>query len=146
MDDDQVLKAFQKGIDSILEVVHSLSNEIDSLHSEMSLLRKENDAIHVKIAELEARLNKNSKNSSKPPSSDGYSKPPVNKTNNSRASSGKSTGGQDNHIGHTIAFSEEPTKVVKIGCPTDTCTCGCCLNEVNPTIQKREVFDIPVYQ
>lgn len=50
MDDDQVLKAFQKGIDSTLEVVHSLSNEIDSLHSEMSLLRKENDAVHVDSA------------------------------------------------------------------------------------------------
>lgn len=78
MDNAQVMKAFQEGIDSILNVVHLLSDNIESLNgeigclnSEVSLLKEENQAVHMKIAALESRLNKNSKNSSKPPSSDG---------------------------------------------------------------------------
>ena len=44
------------------------------------------------IQELEARLNKNSTNSSKPPDLDGYRKKSHN--NNSRKKSGKPSGGQ----------------------------------------------------
>lgn len=40
MDDAQVLKAFQEGIDSILNVVHSLSDNIESLNSEIGLLTR----------------------------------------------------------------------------------------------------------
>lgn len=46
----------------------------------------------ARIAELEKRLNKNSRNSSKPPSSDGLSKPP--RTLSLRENGKRTSGGQ----------------------------------------------------
>lgn len=51
------------------------------------------------ILELKEQLNKNSKNSSKPPSSDGLKKPAVNKNKSLRESSGKKQGAQEGHDG-----------------------------------------------
>lgn len=64
----------------------------------------------ARISELEARLNKNSQNSSKPPSSDGYKKPL--KNNNSRKNTGRKQGGQNGHTGKTIKMSETPNTIV----------------------------------
>jgi hypothetical protein len=57
-----------------------------------------------RIAELERRLNKNSSNSSKPPSSDG-----LNRSNSMRPkNSGRKPGGQPGHPGQTLQSSESP--------------------------------------
>lgn len=69
------------------------------------------EQLEAKGAEFEARLNKNSSNSSKPPSSDGYKKPF--KNNNSRKKSGKKTGGQKGHKGKTLKMSETPDHIFK---------------------------------
>src|SRR5665647_1377069 len=53
-----------------------------------------------KIHELEARLAKNSSNSSKPPGSDGLRKPI--KPTSERGKSGKKPGGQKGRIGKTL--------------------------------------------
>jgi transposase len=72
----------------------------------------------AKVAELEARLNMNSKNSSKPPSSDGLRKP-----KSLRESSGKPSGGQKGHEGTGLKLVGKPDKIVIhepnecIGCP-----------------------------
>jgi transposase len=64
-------------------------------------------ALAEKVAELEARLNMNSRNSSKPPSSDGY-----NKQKSLRASSGKKSGGQHGHEGNGMRLLREPDRYV----------------------------------
>jgi transposase len=64
-------------------------------------------ALIEKVSELEARLNMNSKNSSKPPSSDGYNKP-----KSLRASSGKKSGGQPGHEGHGLKLFSEPDNFI----------------------------------
>jgi transposase len=71
-----------------------------------------------RIAELEGRLNQNSSNSSKPPSSDVYSKPAP---KSQRKKSGKKPGGQQGHTGHGKPMAEEAaeTKVIT----PQTCTC-----------------------
>ena len=71
-----------------------------------------------KIAGLENRLNLNSSNSSKPPSSDGYSKP---KPKSQRKKSKKKSGGQYNHQGHGKSMADKVTETVLI--TPDACPC-----------------------
>jgi len=68
----------------------------------VTLLQK-NAELEARVKELEARVAMNSQNSSKPPSSDGYRKPP-----NQRKPSGKSPGGQHGHKGHGPKLPHEP--------------------------------------
>lgn len=64
-----------------------------------------------KVAELEARLNQNSSNSSKPPSSDGLGKLNIKSL---REKSGKNPGGQKGHKGHGLKICREPDEVVMV--------------------------------
>ena len=70
-----------------------------------------------KIAELEARLNQNSRNSSKPPSSDGFKKP-----KSLRKPSGKKPGGQYGHEGSGLKLMHEPDTYI-LHEPQE---CSCC--------------------
>src|SRR3990167_11178906 len=94
-----------------------------------------------RIAELEKRLNKNSSNSSKSPSSDGLSKPP--RTNSLRQQGKNKSGGQPGHKGDTLKQVQTPDKIEwhkVLQCPT----CRALLTSVESLgILKRQVFDIP---
>ena len=59
-------------------------------------------------------MNKNSKNSSKPPSSGGFKKP---RTKSTRKTGSKKSSRQKGHKGHILEPSEKPdyTKVHKVG-------------------------------
>ena len=62
-----------------------------------------------KVAELERKLNMNSTNSSKPPSSDQWTKPKSRETK-----SEKKPGGQPGHKGHGLKIEREPDETVKL--------------------------------
>jgi transposase len=98
----------------------------------------------VKIAELEKRINKNSSNSSKPPSSDGFSKTNKKKNKSLREKGKNKSGGQLGHPGETLKQVEHPDRVVRH--TANTCTeCQCSLAAAPvKSILKRQVFDIPV--
>jgi DNA-directed RNA polymerase subunit RPC12/RpoP len=71
-------------------------------------LTKENKELKQRVKDLESRLNKDSHNSSKPPSSDGYKKKSV---VNLRERTGKKVGGQPGHRPTTKSFREHPDRV-----------------------------------
>jgi transposase len=76
---------------------------------------------------LERRVNRNSQNSSQPPSTDG----PFVKPEHKKKSSKKKKGGQKGHHGHRQEILK-PTKTVQV--PPTECSCGC------KTITKTKPF------
>lgn len=95
-------------------------------------------ALLARVAELEGKIAKNSGNSSKPPSTDGLKKPP----RRNRKPSGKKSGGQPGHKGHTLEFSSSPDVVVEFG-PEACPYCGGMLESEMHVMESRQVHDIP---
>ena len=97
-------------------------------------------ASQKRVLHLEERLAKDSHNSSKPPSSDGLSKP---KPKSLRSPSGRPTGGQPGHAGRTLRMVEKPDAVVSH--PVNQCAgCGRSLTGQPPDrVECRQVFDLP---
>lgn len=94
--------------------------------------------LEARIEDLEAQLKQNSRNSSRPPSSDLF-KP---KPKSLRKKSGKKPGGQKNHKGTTLQLVEVPDEIIVH--PVSICNCGHSLQTIEPEkIVRRQVFDIP---
>jgi transposase len=96
------------------------------------------NALEARVVELEARLNKDSHNSSKPPSSD------WNRTPKSlRQKSDKPIGGQPGHVGNSLKQVEKPDQVQEHPLH-GTCECGRDLSEGKKRgYGRRQVFDVP---
>ena len=97
------------------KLVLSLQNEVTTLKTWANLeiakrdkiiaeLKAENDKLKAEIVELKAKLNANSKNSSKPPSSDGLKKPA---SRSLREPSSRKKGGQNGHEGHGFKMMQK---------------------------------------
>lgn len=104
------------------------------------VLREQNERLQARVAELEARLGMNSRNSHKPPSSDGLAKPAPKSL---RGRSGKRPGGQPGHPGQALALVDDPDETI-VHLP-DCCTgCGAGLADRPVTrVVRRQVRDLP---
>ena len=92
---------------------------------------------------LEESAALNSRNSSKPPSSEGYAKPAPKSL---RVKSGKKSGGQPGHPGTTLKQVDVPDRTVTH--PLSICPCGCgsdlsALPALDQNHEVRQVFDLP---
>jgi transposase len=81
-----------------------------SLRRELADARAELGRPRERIAELEARLAQNPRNSSKPPSSEGLAKPAPRSL---RKKTGRKPGGQDGHKGQTLVQVSMPDRQVR---------------------------------
>ena len=95
------------------------------------------------IKELKDRLALNSRNSSKPPSTDGLAKPAPKSL---RQKTGRPRGGQPGHPGQTLQQISQADHVVVH--PLDRCTCGRCprrslRHEPVLRYEKRQIFELP---
>jgi transposase len=135
----------QGGLDAVCDLVVALLNEQEARHqAEMAAMEARHQAVVAKlearIAELEKRLNKNSSNSSKPPSSDGLKRKPKSLR---PTHTGRKPGGQPGHPGQTLQPSPTPdlTEIITPGscphCHTDL------RDEATVAVEKRQVFDLP---
>lgn len=98
------------------------------------------EKLAVEIAELRARVDMNSRNSSKPPSSDGYAKPAP---KSRRRRSDKKPGKQPGDPGHHLAQRTDPDATAT----HVPATCEGCGNDLSDAplsgVVRRQVFDLP---
>ena len=125
-----------------LEMVQQLMEQNTALLKQNEMLTATIAQLNQTIQELKEQLNKNSQNSSKPPSSDGFKKPAPKSL---RKPSGKKAGGQNGHLGTHLAVITSPDEIVRHmpsaceGCPHyQLCKGTACVAE------KRHVIDAVV--
>lgn len=89
------------------DILSLCKSDPDSIVDHIKSLEFQIKELNEKLKFLEARLNQNSQNSSKPPSTDVFmDKKP--KPKSSRIISGKNPGGQEGHPGSTLEMVEAP--------------------------------------
>jgi hypothetical protein len=103
--DEDIHTAFEQGEASIMALFHDVAAQVTELAHQLA---KQGELLQ----ELQARLAKSSRNSSKPPSSDGYRK--VKRTESLRKSGDKPNGGQPGHEGQTLMASAHPSPISTI--------------------------------
>lgn len=116
---------YARGEEAVIELVEGLEEKLGKLEE--------------RIEALEGKDKKNSSNSSKPPSGDGFGK----KTKSLRTKSQKKTGGQIDHPGSTLEWSTDVDVVSEH--KVEQChECGTSLAiEPVQTVWARQVYDIP---
>lgn len=114
-----------------------LPETIEECHSLIKNLLAVIEKMQAEMDELKARLNQNSNNSNRPPSSDGFrqTKPAFSKKKGKK-------GGQLGHLGKTLKRVETPDVV--IDCEPLSCLCGSSdWTEKVEIIEIRQVFELP---
>ncbi|MBA3533069.1 MAG: transposase [Ardenticatenales bacterium] len=104
-------------------------------------LREQVSAQVALIQALRDQLAKDSRNSGKPPSSDGLSKKPSPRSLRERR--GRAPGGQAGHAGHTLAQVADPDHIEVhevLACPHCECDLAAVVAQA---YQTRQVFDLP---
>jgi len=91
-------------------VAKAVAQATQPLHERIAHLEKVIEKKDAEILRLKSQIDKNSGNSSKPPSSDGLRKIP-----NNREPSKRKTGGQPGHKGHRLAVPKDLETLVKAG-------------------------------
>jgi transposase len=123
-------------------LIDGFERRLSVSEAENSALRLENAALKQEVADLRRQLGKNSSNSSKPPSSDGFRKPPR-IAGSLRGASGKKSGGQVGHKGDTLRPVDKPDKIER----HDAACCAHCAAALTAAmatgVEKRQVFDMP---
>jgi transposase len=129
---DEILAVYEAGPDALVGWVEQL----------VGIHQREVANLTARLEQVEARLNKDSHNSHKPPSSDGPAKPP--RPRSLRQRSGKKSGGQAGHPGVTRALVDDP-EVVLPHAPTVCAGCGAALDEAAEVGQRerRQVIELP---
>jgi transposase len=125
---DEIRAIYAQGEDAVIALVEGLLQRIVVLEE--------------RVEALENQIAKNSRNSSKPPSGDGF-KP---KPKSQRRKSERSSGGQIGHPGQTLEWSSEVDEVFTH--PVETCeVCGISLSEVEvASWDLRQVQDLAPIQ
>jgi transposase len=127
---DQLEKMDKQSLIDLFEVLFTRLHQLETLVQEQA----------TTIQALQDQLAKNSRNSGKPPSSEGLKKP---RTRTLRPKTGRKPGGQKGHPGHTLRMSDNPDHIEQHR--LDSCPlCQTDLTNASPSgYARRQVFDVP---
>lgn len=122
------------------DLSHAQKDElIVALFAQVQALNAQQTVLVQRIAELEGRLRLNSRNSSKPPSSDGLSKPAPKSL---RVSGERANGGQKGHPGNTLRQSAAVDQTITHQAHTQCSVCHLQM-QAHEVIETRQVFELP---
>lgn len=122
---DEIRACYAQGELAVIALVESLVARIN--------------ALEARIEVLENQQSKDSKNSSKPPSGDGFAK----RTNSLRTKSGRKSGGQKDHPGNTLEWQDEVDEVF-VHPVVDCTSCGTSLEFVEVVnLRCSQVHELP---
>ena len=146
---EEIHAAYLRGEQAVVALiecwVQALTVAVTSHQEELAaLILKQVEQIRqlsARVQALEDQMAKNSSNSSKPPSSDGLKKKPTKR--GLRKPSGKKSGGQPGHEGHTLKAVAHPDRV-QVHRVERCKRCQASLEHVEVAgREKRQVFDLP---
>src|SRR2546425_13123304 len=103
---DEILTIYAAGPEAVVRLV-------EELWTTQAELRQQVQTLTTRVQKLETRLNKDSHNSHKPPSSDGPAKLPRRRSRRKR--SGHASGGQAGHPGVTLMQVDQPDRIIAQG-------------------------------
>ena len=127
-------------LQSTLEELKAAYRKLQERGKQQDLLIQEQrqQIEQLRNLELEKRVSKDSRNSSKPPSSDGYKR-----QQKRREKSGKKSGGQKGHSGHQLAQVDTPDAVIE----HQASNCQHCQHPFSQTRgvlkERRQVHELP---
>lgn len=140
----QALEIYKAGPEAVVRVLLAMDARIDALmaanEKQVRDLTARLAVSEKRIKHLEDQLARNSRNSGKPPSSDGFNRPAPKSL---REKSQRPTGGQPGHAGFTLALSDQPDRIV-IHTVESCAHCGSSPEAMTCTgVEKRQVHDLP---
>ena len=128
---EDILAIYEEGPEAVIATIQILCSIINKQAARIAELEE-------RVKSLEDQINKNSRNSSKPPSTDTFRK-----IKGQRKASGRPVGGQKGHKGHTLEMAEKPDREI-VHQVTKCEFCGRSLCDVEATnYERRQVFDLP---
>src|SRR2546430_4190508 len=132
-------------VEELVKALEELRAENQALRNDLATALEQLEDANARIKQLEGQAAKDSHNSSKPPSTNGF-KEPVRKTQSLREKSGKQSGGQPGHPGSTLMMVAQPDQRILLTpehcqqCHQDLSQAWLCRRE------RVQVFDLPTVE
>jgi transposase len=129
-------------VEELVKALEAQRAENQTLRDDLAKALESLEQANARIKQLEGQAAKDSHNSSKPPSTNGF-KEPVRKTASLREKSGKKSGGQAGHPGRTLMMVQQPDHTILLT-PEQCQQCHQDLSQASLCRRERvQVFDLP---
>jgi transposase len=137
---EQTPRAVQGVVIALWQMIGVLKQQIALQQEQISQQQGQIKQLEGEVTKLREQVNRNSHNSSKPPSSDGPQTPARPK----REPSERKPGGQKGHHGHGRKLKPAEQVQQVVACKPDTCqACGALLLGEDPHPQRHQVSEMP---
>jgi transposase/uncharacterized coiled-coil protein SlyX len=141
MSAEKIWATIKEGPAAAFQLIQGLLATIAELNERIEQLLATISELNERIKTQDEQLHKNSRNSSKPPSTDGFSRP--SRPTPIRPKTDRPSGGQKGHPGHTLEMTDKPDHVIV----HHVLSCNGCNRSLADTpvasYERHQVFDIP---